>query len=64
VFLCVQKLAFLAPSVDKSLEEYCERFQLIFLLPLISSEYVGHFAQHSALDVTLSTDIPTSADIS
>jgi hypothetical protein len=31
-------------------EEYYERFQLIFLLPLISSEYpfVGFFAQHCA----------------
>jgi hypothetical protein len=47
VFLCVQDLAFLEQSVDK---QYCKRFQLIFLLSLISPEYsfVGHFAQHCA----------------
>jgi hypothetical protein len=39
-FLCVQELAFLEPSVERGkicknrCEEYCEHFQLIFLLTL------------------------------
>jgi hypothetical protein len=37
VFLCVQEP--LEPIADKGFAEYSERFQLIFLLPLISQEY-------------------------
>jgi hypothetical protein len=54
MFHYVQELAFLESSFDKGstcsnlCEEYCEWFQLIFLLPHIYPEYpfISHYAQH------------------
>jgi hypothetical protein len=52
----LKRLTFFEQGVDKShsniCEEYCERFQLIFLHPLTSPEYcfLGHFTQHCAHD--------------
>jgi hypothetical protein len=53
VFLRVQGFTFLEPSDGKGNacsvlgEEYCELFQLVFLLPLLSPEYSSSVTSHS-----------------
>jgi hypothetical protein len=65
MFLCVQELVFLEPSVDNGnacsdlYEELCEHFQLIFLLQLMSPKYsVGlHTEGVRSLHTTLNSVI-------